>query len=93
LIPSPPHAVNRIGDAGAAAVAGALEPRRNGDGSWTPSTALTGLWLGAHVATHLAYPNSAGNKLGDEGKKAVREAVSAHNDHLPPGMKKLQIYI
>jgi hypothetical protein len=37
---------NRVGDAGAAAVAGALEPRRNGDGSWTPSTALTVLWLG-----------------------------------------------
>jgi hypothetical protein len=26
-------------------VAGALEPRRNGDGSWTPSTALTELNL------------------------------------------------
>jgi hypothetical protein len=26
-------------------VAGALEPRRNGDGSWTPSTALTMLVL------------------------------------------------
>jgi hypothetical protein len=26
-------------------VAGALEPRRNGDGSWTLSTALTELWL------------------------------------------------
>jgi hypothetical protein len=26
-------------------VAGALEPRRNEDGSWTPSTALTGLDL------------------------------------------------
>ena len=38
-------AVNRIGAAGAAAVAGALEPRRNGDGSWTPSTALTMLGL------------------------------------------------
>jgi hypothetical protein len=36
---------NQIGDAGAAAVAGALEPRRIGDGSWTPSTALTGLNL------------------------------------------------
>jgi hypothetical protein len=45
LILSPPHAVNQIGDAGAAAVAGALEPRRNGDGSWTPSTALTILVL------------------------------------------------
>jgi hypothetical protein len=43
---SPLHAGNKIGDAGAAAVASALEPRRNGDGSWTPSTALTvlGLW-------------------------------------------------
>jgi hypothetical protein len=38
-------AVNQIGAAGAAAVAGALEPRRNGDGSWTPSTALTELNL------------------------------------------------
>jgi hypothetical protein len=45
LTPSPPHADNRIGAAGAAAVAGALEPRRNGDGSWTPSTALTVLDL------------------------------------------------
>ena len=41
---------NRIGDAGAAAVAGALEPRRNGDGSWTPSTALTKLHLGGEWA-------------------------------------------
>jgi hypothetical protein len=39
-------AANQIGDAGAAAVASALEPRRNGDGSWTPSTALTLLSLG-----------------------------------------------
>jgi hypothetical protein len=38
-------AVNQIGDAGATAVASALEPRRNGDGSWTPSTALTELGL------------------------------------------------
>jgi hypothetical protein len=38
-------AANQIGDAGAAAVAGVLEPRRNGDGSWTPSTALTELYL------------------------------------------------
>jgi hypothetical protein len=44
-IPSPLHAGNQIGDAGAAAVANALEPRRNGDGSWTPSTALTLLIL------------------------------------------------
>jgi hypothetical protein len=36
---------NQIGDAGAAAVASALEPRRNGDGSWTPSSALTVLNL------------------------------------------------
>jgi hypothetical protein len=36
---------NQIGDAGAAAVAGALEPRMNGDGSWTPPTALTELDL------------------------------------------------
>jgi hypothetical protein len=39
------HAVNQIGAAGAAAVASALEPRRNGDGSWSPSTALTELDL------------------------------------------------
>jgi hypothetical protein len=39
-------AANKIGDAGAAAVAGALQPRRNGDSSWTPSTALTVLRLG-----------------------------------------------
>jgi hypothetical protein len=38
-------AANQIGDAGAAAVASALQPRRNGDGSWTPSTALTVLEL------------------------------------------------
>jgi hypothetical protein len=44
------HADNQIGDAGAAAVAGALEPRRNGDGSWTPSTALTVLDLGREWA-------------------------------------------
>jgi hypothetical protein len=36
---------NQIGDAGATAVASALEPRRNGDGSWAPSTALTVLVL------------------------------------------------
>jgi hypothetical protein len=40
LISSHQHAVKKIGDAGAAAVASALEPRRNGDGSWTPSTAV-----------------------------------------------------
>jgi hypothetical protein len=45
LLTSPLHAGNKIGDAGAAAVASALEPRRNGDGSWTPSTALTELRL------------------------------------------------
>jgi hypothetical protein len=45
LTSPPPHADNEIGDEGAAAVAGALEPRRNGDGSWTPSTALTVLHL------------------------------------------------
>jgi hypothetical protein len=45
LISSPLHAGNKIGDAGAAAAARALEPRRNGDGSWTPSTALTVLGL------------------------------------------------
>jgi hypothetical protein len=43
---SPLHAGNKIGDPGAVAVASALEPRRNGDGSWTPSTALTALDLG-----------------------------------------------
>jgi hypothetical protein len=50
LTPTPCFALltagNQIGDAGATAVAGALEPRRNGDGSWTPSTALTELYLG-----------------------------------------------
>jgi hypothetical protein len=50
LTPTPCFALltadNLIGDAGAAAVAGALEPRRNGGGSWTPSTALTALGLG-----------------------------------------------
>jgi hypothetical protein len=46
LTSSPLHTGNQIGDAGAAAVASALEPRRNGDdGSWTPSTALTMLYL------------------------------------------------
>jgi hypothetical protein len=35
------HAGNQIGAAGAAAVANALEPRRNGDDNWTPSTGLT----------------------------------------------------
>jgi hypothetical protein len=45
LISSPLYAGNNIGNAGAAAVAGALEPRRNGDGSWTPSTTLTVLGL------------------------------------------------
>jgi hypothetical protein len=50
LASSPLHADNQIGDAGAAAVAGALEPRRNGDGSWTPSTALTELDLNCEWA-------------------------------------------
>jgi hypothetical protein len=49
LTPTPHFALltegNQIGDAGAAAVAGALQPRRNGDGSWTPSTALRVLSL------------------------------------------------
>jgi len=49
LTPTPCFALltagNQIGDTGAAAVAGALEPRRNGDGSWTPSTGLTVLGL------------------------------------------------
>jgi hypothetical protein len=59
LTPTPCFALltagNEIGDAGAAAVAGALEPMRNGDGSWTPSTALTGLWLGGEwVADFLS---------------------------------------
>jgi hypothetical protein len=47
---SPLPAGNEIGDAGAAAVAGALEPRRNGDGSWTRSTALAMLYLGSEWA-------------------------------------------
>jgi hypothetical protein len=46
-------AVNQIGAAGAAAVASALEPRRNGDGSWTPSTALTALGLAGEWALIL----------------------------------------
>jgi hypothetical protein len=46
LTSSPLHAVNNIGDAGAAAVASALEPRRNGDGSLAPSTAQALLSLG-----------------------------------------------
>jgi hypothetical protein len=54
LTPTPCFALltagNNIGVAGAVAVAGALEPRRNGDGSWRPSTALeklnlTGEWV------------------------------------------------
>jgi hypothetical protein len=44
---------NQIGDAGATAVARALEPRRNGDGSWTPSTALTELGLNGEWALIL----------------------------------------
>jgi hypothetical protein len=44
---------NKIGDVGAAAVARALEPRRNGDGSWTPSTALTEVWLNGEWALIL----------------------------------------
>jgi hypothetical protein len=47
---APLTAGNQTGDAGAGAVAGALEPRRNGDGSWTPSTALTVLNLGSEWA-------------------------------------------
>jgi hypothetical protein len=46
-----------------------------------------------HVAPHVAYPKSAGNNIGEEAKKAVREAVSAHNNHLPPGMEELDIHI
>jgi hypothetical protein len=44
---------NKVGDAGAVAVASALEPRRNGDGSWTPSTALTALGLGGEWVLSL----------------------------------------
>jgi hypothetical protein len=51
------------------------------------------VWLYRHVATHLAYPKSAGNKLGEAAKKAVREAEKAHNNHLPRGMKELTILI
>jgi hypothetical protein len=53
VISSPQHAGNQIGDAGAAAVAGALHPKRNGDGSWTPSTALTWLSLAGEWALIL----------------------------------------
>jgi hypothetical protein len=45
----------------------------------------------AIVAAHLAYPKSAANKTGEEVRKAVREAVAAHNSHLPPGMEELDI--
>jgi hypothetical protein len=34
-------------------MASALEPRRNGDGSWTPSTALTALYLQSEWALSL----------------------------------------
>jgi hypothetical protein len=44
---------NKIGDAGASAVASAWEPRRNGGGSRTPSTARTGLYLGSEWALIL----------------------------------------
>jgi hypothetical protein len=53
-------AVNQIGDAGAAAVAGALEPRRNGDGSWTPSTGLTVLGLECEWALILMVVTEEG---------------------------------
>jgi hypothetical protein len=33
------------------------------------------------------------NEIGEEAKKAVREAVAAHNSRLPPGMEKLEISI
>jgi hypothetical protein len=45
----------------------------------------------AIVATHLAYPKSAENNIGEEGVKAVREAEKAHNIHLHPGMEELRI--
>jgi hypothetical protein len=41
-----------------------------------------------HVAAHLAHPKSAVNNIGEEAKKAVREAVAAHNR-----MEKLYIHI
>jgi hypothetical protein len=42
-------------------LAAALEPRRNGDGSWTPSTALTVLNLGGEwVLTLLRKGEAAG---------------------------------
>jgi hypothetical protein len=33
------------------------------------------------------------NDIGEEARKAVREAKKAHNSHLPPGMKELTIHI
>jgi hypothetical protein len=54
------HADTQIGDAGAAAVAGALEPRSNVDGDWTPSTALTELWLGGEWALILMVVTEEG---------------------------------
>jgi hypothetical protein len=51
------------------------------------------VWLYRYVATHLAYPKSAENNIGEEAKKAVREAEKAHNNHLPRGMKELEINI
>jgi hypothetical protein len=33
------------------------------------------------------------NSIGEEAGKAVREAATKHNSHLPPGMKELEIII
>jgi hypothetical protein len=33
------------------------------------------------------------NNIGDEAEKVVREAVAAHNSHMPPGMEKLAIRV
>jgi len=33
------------------------------------------------------------NDIGEEARKAAREAATKHNRHLPPGMKELEITI
>jgi hypothetical protein len=45
------------------------------------------------VSLPTSLTQSAGNKIGDDAKKALREAKKAHNSHLPPGMKELRIDI
>jgi len=38
-------------------------------------------------------PRAAVNDIGEEARKAAREAATKHNRHLPPGMKELEITI